>query len=1040
MEYFSTHFHPRIRILCIIVILQSSTPLPTMGNETDRQALLDFKNGINQDPFQIMTSWNDSVHYCNWTGITCNPFNGRVRILNLTSLNLVGSLPPSLGNLSFLDGINLRRNSFQGDIPQEIGRLLRLKHLNLTYNSFTGNIPSNLTHCTELTVLALEANQLVGQIPDPLNSLSKLQALGLGHNYLTGGFPAWIGNFSSLSRISLALNSFQGSIPQEIGRLSRLEFFQIYGNEFSGTIPASIYNVSSISYFSVTQNRLHGELPPDIGFNFPNLEVFAGGVNNFTGLIPVSLSNVSGLGLIDFAENKLTGTVPTVLGSLTGLYRINFDDNKLGTGKKGDLDFLNFLTNCTNLEVLGLSENFFGGELPDSVANLSTKLEILTLGGNLMRGNLPVGIGNLVNLTLLGLEGNFYTGNIPDDIGKLQNLGELYFTGNELSGLIPASLGNLTSLTRLHLESNKLQGNIPSEIGNCRSLIELNFSDNNLTGIVPKEVMSLSSLSIVLNMAKNALFGSLPTEVGRLINLKELDVSENKLSGNIPSSLSSCLSLERLDMRSNLLQGQIPETLEALRGLEEIDLSHNNFSGKIPRFFLKFSTLRKLDLSFNNFEGEVSNEGIFRNSSVIFVVGNDKLCGGAPNFHLESCSKSTTHSSKNLVVRVIIPVTVCTIIFILFICCFSAWYVLRKSKKQQLEASSSENLQLYNSYQEIFQLTDGFSEDNLIGSGSFGSVYKGVLCENGVNGAIVAVKVLNLQQKGATKSFMAECGVLKSTRHRNLLKIISACSSVDRQGNEFKCLVYEFMINGNLDEWLHPTHLAAYQTRSLGICERLTIAIDIASALDYLHTYYHTPIVHCDLKPSNILVDEDLTAHVGDFGLAKFLHKASENPENRAISSELKGSIGYIPPEYGSGSEVSSLGDVYSFGIVLLELFVGKRPTDDIFKDGMTIHEYVARALPQHIMEIVDPSLLLAKENDKRYEIETAEREESAILYQDDFQLFARGRIEELLISALEIGLSCSNSSPRDRMAMNTVMNKLHSIRDSFLKIEKTEV
>ncbi|CAA3022999.1 receptor kinase At3g47110 [Olea europaea subsp. europaea] len=955
MEYFSTHFHPRIPILYIIVILQTSSSMPTMGNETDRQALLDFKNGINQDPFQIMTSWNDSVHHCNWIGITCNTFNGRVRILNLKSLNLVGSLPPSLGNLSFLEGIYLRRNSFQGDIPQEIGRLLRMKNLNLSYNSFTGNIPSNLTHCTELTVLAL------------------------GHNYLTGGFPAWIGNFSSLFMIVLALNSFQGSIPQEIGHLSRLEMFQIYGNHFSGTIPASIYNISTISYFSVTQNRLHEELPPDIGFNFPNLEVFAGGVNNFTGLIPVSISNVSGLGLIDFAENKLTGTVPTGLGSLT--------DNKLGTGKKGYLDFLNFLTNCTNLEDLGLAKNFFGGELPDSVANLSTKLNILTLGSNLMHGNLPVGIGNLVNLTLLDLEKNFYTGSIPDDIGKLQNLVELHFNGHELSGMIPASLGNLTSLTRLRLESNKLQGNIPSEIGNCRGLIELNLSDNNLTGIIPKEVMSLSSLSIVLNMAKNALFGPLPVEVGRLINLKELDVSENKLSGNIPRSLSSCLSLERLDMGSNLLQGQIPETLEPLRGLEEIDLSHNNLSGKIPRFFVKYSTLRKLEI--------LSLEMIH------YVVELQTfICQHARNPRL------TLQETK------------------------------LKSKKQKLEAFFSQNFRLYNSYQKIFQLTDGFSEDNLIGSGSFGSVYKGVLNENGVSGAIVAVKVLNLEQKRATKSFMAECGVLKSTRHRNLLKIISACSSVNRQGNEFKCLVYEFMINGNLEEWLHSTHRAAYQRRSLGICERLTIAIDVASALDYLHTYYHTPIVHCDLKPSNILLDEDLTAHVGDFGLAKFLLKGSENPKRCTMSSELKGSIGYIPLEYGSGCEVSSLGDVYSFGIVLLELFVGKRPTDDIFKDDMTIHEYVARALPQHIMEIVDPSLLLAGENDKTYEVETAGREEIEILCKDGFQLLYRGPLLELLISVLEIGLSCSNSSPKDRLPMNTVMNKLNSIKYSFFKIK----
>lgn len=140
--------------------------------------------------------------------------------------------------------------------------------------------------------------------------------------------------------------------------------------------------------------------------------------------------------------------------------------------------------------------------------------------------------------------------------------------------------------------------------------------------------------------------------------------------------------------------------------------------------------------------------------------------------------------------------------------------------------------------------------------------------------------------------------------------------------------------------------------------------------------------------------------------------------------------------EYGSGCEVSSLGDVYSFGIVLLELFVGKRPTDDIFKDGMTIHEYVARALPQHIMEIVDPSLPLAEENDKTYEIETAGREEIEILCKDGFQLLYRGPLLELLISVLEIGLSCSNSSPKDRLPMNTVMNKLNSIKYSFFKIK----
>ncbi|KAI3474194.1 hypothetical protein Pfo_028982 [Paulownia fortunei] len=995
MAWLKLDFLPVILVQLMMLSVLDSAQNPSRGNPIDLMALLDIKNRITEDPLGIMASWDDSEHYCNWTGVTCDPFNRRITILDLKSQKLVGSLPPSIGNLTFLTGINLRNNGFQGGIPQEIGLLSRLKHLNLTYNMFAGFIPSNLSHCTELTILALEGNQLSGEIPGRLSSLSKLQYLGLGSNNLTGGFPAWIGNFSSgFFGVSLALNSLQGSIPPEIGRLSGLRIFQVYGNQFSGVIPLSIYNLSSISFFSVTQNRLHGEIPADVGLRFPNLEIFAGGVNNFTGLIPVSLSNASRLGLVDFAENSLTGTVPSVLGSLPGLYRINFDNNNLGNGETGDMNFLSFLTNCTNLEVLGLSANFFGGQLPSSVANLSTSLKILTLGGNQMHGNLHVGIGNLVNLTLLGLEGNYYTGSIPHDIGKLQKLGELHLTGNELSGMIPFSLGNLTSLSILHLDSNRLLGSIPSELGNCTSLLELNLSSNNLTGTIPKEIVSLSSLSVVLSMARNSLSGPLPIEVNKLINLKELDVSENKLSGEIPNSLSRCLSLEILLMGGNLLQGSIPESLEALRGLEQIDFSHNNLSGKLPEFFGKLPFVKKLDLSFNNFEGEVSNQGILSNASAISVAGNNKLCGGAPNLHLPACSKPIKNQESSTLQH-------------------------PPQKIGDLDSHTKKN----------YKSTNGFSSDNLIGSGSFEC-------------SPVAVKVFNLKQKGATKSFMDECTTLKNIRHRNLLKIITACSSVDHKGNEFKCLVSEFMTNGSLDEWLHPSKGARnpFPTKTFNIVERLNIAIDVASAIDYLHNYCHTPIIHCDLKPSNILLDEDFTAHVGDFGLAKFLLKASERPlKNQAVSVELKGSIGYIPPEYGTSSQISTLGDIYSYGILVLELFTGKRPTDDMFNNGLSIHNNVAMALPEHVMEVLDPSLLLAEGQDIKTEREIDEAEEISGAYRTDFQQNDSSKMD-CLVSVMKIGLSCSMSSPKDRMPISTVVRQLHAIRDLISRVKKRSI
>ncbi|GMN59606.1 hypothetical protein TIFTF001_028706 [Ficus carica] len=254
------------------------------------------------------------------------------------------------------------------------------------------------------------------------NDLSCLVVVGA--NNLTGTIPAWIGNFSSLYVLSLALNNLHGSIPEDLGRLKSLGLFVVWDNNLSGTVPASIYNISSIYYFTVAQNQLQGKIPTDVGTTLPNLVVFAGGVNKFMGSIPLSLSNASALQVLDFAENGLIGGLPLNLAHLRNLSRLNFDDNRLGSGKPGDLDIIRLLSNCTFLEVLGLAGNFFGGELPKSIANLSTRLERFTIGRNVIHGRIPLGIGNLINLTLLGLEGNQLSGSVPVEVGKLQRLNE----------------------------------------------------------------------------------------------------------------------------------------------------------------------------------------------------------------------------------------------------------------------------------------------------------------------------------------------------------------------------------------------------------------------------------------------------------------------------------------------------------------------------------------------------------------------------------------------------------------------------------------
>ena len=878
--------------MCMSSCLKSEK-VPTFANETDRLALLDFKNRITQDPLQIMSSWNDSYHFCNWIGVTCSPFNKRVMVLNLTAKKLSGSIPPSIGNLTSLTGINLQNNSFYGEIPQEMGRLQRLRHLNLTSNSFGGKLPTNLSYCTTLRVLNVIYNNLIGQIPYHLNSMSKLVYLQLGGNSLTGNIPAWIGNFSSLIALSLALNNFQGSIPSEIGRLPSLGFFQLYGNNLSGTIPPPIYNISSIFFFSVTQNRIHGSIPPDIGLTLPNLQSFYCGINNFTGPIPTSLSNASQIQDLDFSGNGLTGTVPQNLASLQGLVTLNIEANSLGKGKDGDLNFLNFLANCTSLAVLVFENNYFGGVLPDSIANLSTQLQYLVMNGNMIRGDIPIGIGNLINLNVLGLEYNYLGGTLPHVLGKLQKLNQLYLDKNNFFGPIPSSLGNLTALTMLHMEDNKFEGRIPPSLGNCRNLLSLNLSHNNLSGTMPKQVMGLSHLSIFLDLSNNFLIGALPFEVGYLTHLAKLDLSNNRLSGKIPTTIETCISLEYLYLDGNSFEGVIPQSLKNLRGLEDIDLSRNKLSGQIPKFLSKFLLLKHLNISYNDFEGEVPSEGIFANASAISIFGNDKLCGGVQELHLSRCSsKNPNLSRKLLALGIIIPVICITIFVLLLLYFFPTCSIVKRERA--LTTSSIEDWPLRISYAELLKSTNGFSENNLIGFGSFGSVYKGVLSGNG---AIVAIKVLNLQQQEASTSFINECNALRNIRHRNLLKIISACSSIDHKGNDFKSLIFEFMCNGSLDWWLHRKNDEQQERNKLSFIQRLNIAIDVAYALEYLHQHCQTPIVHCDLKPSNILLDEDMVAHVGDFGLVKFLFEASNNPsKTQTLSIGLKGSIGYIAP------------------------------------------------------------------------------------------------------------------------------------------------
>ncbi|KAK9191311.1 hypothetical protein WN943_019923 [Citrus x changshan-huyou] len=824
-----------------------------------------------------------------------------------------GSLSPHIGNLSFLRVLDLKNNSFRNEIPQEIGYLFRLRILELNNNTFGGQIPDNISHCVNLESLRLGVNELVGKVPGLLGSISKLRMLTVHYNNLSGEIPSSLGNLSSLEVLSAAANQFVGQIPETLGQLKRMRDILLGVNKLSGEIPFSIYNLSSLNYLDFPHNQLQGSLPSDLGFTLPNLERLNVGGNQFTGPIPASISNASNLMRLTIPMNGFSGKVPS-LENLHKLQWVSFYLNHLGNGKKDDLEFVNSLVNASRLELLQISDNNFGGMLPEAVGNLSTRLRILIVGNNQLFGNFPNGLRNLVNLELLHLGGNQFTGRIPGSIGDLHKLQTLWLPGNKFWGEIPSSIGNLTSLAILDFAENMLEGNIPSSLGKCQNLILLDLSNNNLSGTIPTE---------------------------------------------------------------------------------------------------------NLNLSFNHFEGEVPIKGVFSNSSAISLDGNDNLCGGISELHLSTCSIKESKQSRSRSLKLIIPV-VTGILLVTGMSCLIITSWRDKSKRKPATPPSALLASILRvSYENLFKATDGFSLENLIGAGSFGSVYKGVLNHDD-HETLVAVKVLNLQHRGASKSFMAECQALRSIRHRNLVKIITSCASVDFQGNDFEALVYEFMVNGSLEEWLHPNREAL---KNLNLLQRLSIAVDVASALDYLHHYCETPIVHCDLKPSNVLLDSELTAHVGDFGLAKFLPEATNNlSSNQSSSVGVKGTVGYAAPEYGMGSEVSTSGDVYSFGILLLEMFTGKRPTNEMFTGNLTLHNFVKEALPERLAEIVDPELLVERE-----EGETS----NANAHKQWTRSFSG---KECLVSVLGIGAICSSELPRERMSMEEVAAQLVSFRNKLVK------
>ncbi|CAA2993456.1 probable LRR receptor-like serine threonine-kinase At3g47570 [Olea europaea subsp. europaea] len=425
--------------------------------------------------------------------------------------------------------------------------------------------------------------------------------------------------------------------------------------------------------------------------------------------------------------------------------------------------------------------------------------------------------------------------------------------------------------------------------------------------------------------------------------------------------------------------------MDKMLSLEQLDLSHNNLSGNIPKSLESLKYLTYLDISFNDLSGEVPSGGPFKYFSSKSFMSNEGLCGN-PIYGLPSCRSSRQKRRKTMlaVIFSLLGITV-----LILIVTASAYAIGRYRRKYLVEngVDFAPGTILRVSYYELLQATEGYSESHLLGTGSLGSVYKGTLN----NGRDVAVKVFNLQQQNAFKSFDVECDVLRNLRHRNLCKVISTCSNPD-----FKALVLEYMSNGSLEKWLYSDDYV------LDILQRINIMIDVAYALEYLHYGYSLPIVHCDLKPSNVLLDEDFVAHLSDFGIAKLLGEGESNSYTTTL-----GTLGYIAPEYGMEGLVSIKCDIYSYGIMLMEVFTRMKPSNEKFSGDFILRSWINDSMPDAITQIIDSNLLGPGElNTKKL---------------------------KCLSSVMELALNCTMESASERVNIKEVVVALKNFRFQLL-------
>ncbi|KAI5058092.1 hypothetical protein GOP47_0026262 [Adiantum capillus-veneris] len=886
-------------------------------------------NSSDIGPLSDWTS-NDDTRPCHWSGVTCSFDGSTVIALNISGMSLSGTLSPAVGRLPNMVSLSLVCTQLSGRLPSQVSHLSLLRYLNISNNAFVGPFPSSFSRLVFLEVLDASDNNFTGALPADVGVLHRLRHLHLGANFFEGTIPPSYGNLVNAEYLNVGDNNLTGRIPMTLGLLRQLRHLYMGYNALRGVIPAELGLLNNLMILDLQSCKLSGAIPFTLS-SLSNLDTLFLQNNNLQGPLPPQFGNLSALKSFDLSRNSISGVIPHTL------------------------------CNLTNLELLSLLYNSMSGAIPACIGNLP-KLQVLKLFNNNFSGQIPQNLG-LASLQLrqVDLCFNSLTGPIPPSICAGQKLEWLLLMSNQLSGEVPPSLSVCIPLVRIRMGHNQLQGSIPPGLLALPNLDMLELNSNSLQGLALPSIIPSSCKLKSLNLASNRLTGSLPSAIANLSSLEELDLSMNGISGSIPLEIGHLSHhLSSLDLSTNLLTGSLPASIALCSRLSQFNLSRNHLSGPIPSSLQNMTWIMSIDLSYNNFSGNAPTGGPFNESS---LHGNAYLLYPVQEAHelvnSNSCAKGqiicTHHPTRVLLVAAGVGVGLGCILFVLLwifwlrniddpcIYLSDIYHVIMESRLVNRFRKARpaimwrfvkfEKLQF--TMQDILQCLE---DHNMVGQGGSGAVYRGIMpC-----GRVIAVKRIPVAV-GSGKSWK-ELDILGKVSHRHIVKLLGWCSN----GRSY-LLLYDYMPNGSLGQLIDGSSTLVKDTWET----RFKIALGAAEALAYLHHDCSPPILHRDVKPNNILMDNRCEAKLADFGLARPLTM----PQS---FSYIAGTCGYLAPEYGHTLRVNEKSDVYSYGVVLLELVTGRKALSAEYGEGMDIVKW-ARSMAlteEKILQMLDSSIL----------------------------------------------------------------------------------